>query len=200
MMRPMAVVWPCPWSVEAYARAGRRAPTVESACPDCRAPLRAESGYWRHLRHRGRRHRLWVHRARCTPCGRSHALLPDFVVGNHLDSADTIAAAVAGQPDATLPASTVAGWRRRWRANHDDLVVGTSAALVAVSGVALTGPAAGSLPALVGALWLAVRDRRRTSLTPWRLLNVMTGMTWAPDRVNSSWAGVGPVPVAARGP
>ncbi len=201
MMRLMAVVWPCPWSVEVYARAGRTVPRVESACPGCRTPLRPESGYWRQLRHRGQRHRLWVHRARCAPCGRSHALLPDFVVGHHLDSVDTIAAAVAGrQPDATLPASTMAGWRRRWRANHDDLVVGTSAALVAVSGVAPTGPGAGSLSALVGALWLAVRDRRRTSLTRWRLLNVMTGMTWAADRVNSSWAGVGQVPVAGRSP
>jgi hypothetical protein len=127
-------------------------------------------------------------------------LLPDFVVAHHLDSADTIAAAVHCLADAAVPASTVAGWRRRWRANHDDLVVGASAALVASSGVAPTGRLASSMPALVGALWLAARDRARTSPTPWRLLNLMTGTTWLAHRVNSSWAGVGLVPVAARGP
>lgn len=199
-MRPMAVVWPCPLSVEDYARAGRATPAGRFGCPGCRGPLRPESGYWRQLRHRGVMHRLWVHRARCTPCGRSHALLPDFVVAHHLDSADTIAAAVHGRADTTVPVSTVAGWRRRWRANHDDLVVGTGAALVAFSGVAPTGPLAGSMPALACAVWLAVRDRARTSSTPWRLLNVMTGTTWLADRVNSSWVGVGLVPVAARGP
>lgn len=133
-MRPMAVVWPCPLSVEDYARAGRATPAARFGCPGCRGPLRPEGGYWRQLRHRGVRHRLWVHRARCTPCGRSHALLPDFVVAHHLDSADTIAAAVHGRAESTVPVSTVAGWRRRWRANHDDLVVGTGAALVAFSG------------------------------------------------------------------
>ncbi len=175
-------------------------PPAGARCPGCRGALRPESGYWRSIRHRGTRHRLWVRRARCLPCGRSHALLPDFVVPHHLDSADDIGAALEGPAHPAVPASTAAGWRRRWRANHDDLVVGASAALVAVSGEAPSDVVAGSLPALVVAVWAAVAGRWRTSPTPWRLLNVMTGTTWLAERVNSSWAGVGLVPVAARAP
>ncbi len=175
-------------------------PATRFVCPRCRARLGPEGGYWRLVRHRGVRYRLWIRRARCGPCARSHALLPDVVVAQHLDSVDTIAAALQGRDDATVPATTVAGWRRRWAANHDDLLMGSSAALVASSGVTPTGPLAGSLPAVVVALWLAVRDRARTSSTPWRLLNVITGTSWLAERVNSSWAGVGLVPVAARGP
>ena len=195
----MTVVSPCPLSVEEYARGSGRAadPVLLSSLS---RSLRPESGYWRQVRHRGVRHRLWVHRARCTPCASTHALLPDFVVLHHLDSVDTIAAAVSGRTDLCLLATTAAGWRRRWRANHAELVAGISAALVAVSGVAPAGADASSLPALVAAVWLAVRDRARTSLTPWRLLNVMTGTTWLADRVNSSWAGIGRVPHAVRGP
>ena len=122
MLRPMAVVWTCPLSVEQYAGAGRATPAPRVRCRRCGAVLQPESGYWRWVRDRGEQVRVWVRRARCRPCARSHALLPDFVVAHHLDTADTIAAAVQGCTDSKVPASTVAGWRRRWRANHDDLV------------------------------------------------------------------------------
>lgn len=69
-------------------------------------------------------------RGRCPGCAASHALLPDFVVAHHLDTADSIGAALLGQPVPPVPAITVAGWRRRWRANEADLVAGTAAAHV----------------------------------------------------------------------
>lgn len=122
------------------------------------------------------------------------------MVRHHLDPAETIAGAITGQHDEILPASTVAGWRRRWRANHNDLVAGVSAALVVFSGVAPSGPAAGSLPELTAALWLAASDRYHTSPSPWQLLNVITGTTWLAERVNSSWVGVGQVPVVGHSP
>src|SRR5437588_3205010 len=113
MMRPMAVVLAWPLSVEAYARTARATAPAGAVCPRCCALLRPEGGYWRQIRHFGVRHRVWVHRARCAPCARSHALLPDFVVPHHLDSADTIVAAMRDRSGSTLPASTVAGWSRR---------------------------------------------------------------------------------------
>ena len=94
----------------------------------------------------------------------------------------------------------MAGWRRRWRANGADLVAGAAAAHVALSGTAVTGARAGSLKALVVALWLAGQERGAAWATPWRALNVITGTSWLARRVNSSWAGVGLVPVADRPP
>lgn len=200
MISSMAVVWSCAMSVEEYADVGRAVPVPGVRCPLCRTPLRPDGGYPRQVRLRGRRHQLWVRRGRCARCATSHALLPDFVVAHRLDTTDTIAAALNGQPDPTLPVSTVAGWRRRRHTNHPDLVAGTGAALVSFSGTAPAGAAAHSLAALVAALWLAVRDRGGRASTPWRLLNAVTGTTWMACRVNSSWAGVGLVPVAARAP
>lgn len=187
-------------SVEDYASAGRDVPTPVVGCPRCRTRLRPDGGYPRLVRYRGQRHHLWVCRGRCTRCRSSHALFPDFVVAHHLDTADTIAAAVHGRGDPTLPASTVAGWRRRWHTNSSDLIDGTSAAFVAVTGTAPTGPGAESVAVLTAALWLAVRDRGGRASTPWRLLNAMSGTSWMARRVKSSWAGASHLPVPARGP
>lgn len=196
MISSMAVVWSCAMSVEEYADVGRAVPVPGLRCPRCRTPLRPDGGYPRRVRLRGRRHQLWVRRGRCARCATSHALLPDFVVAHRLDTTDTIAAALHGQPDPTLPASTVAGWRRRWHTNHPDLVAGTGAALVSFSGTAPAGAAAHSLAALVAALWLAVhttavagRRRRGGSSTPsparpgWRAASTRRG----PESASFPW-------------
>ncbi|MGH9247284.1 MAG: DUF6431 domain-containing protein [Acidimicrobiales bacterium] len=196
----MAVSCPCPVSVERYAAVGRAVPRPAAACPRCGERLRADGGYGRQVRANGRRHRVWVLRGRCSSCAASHALLPEFVLAHHLDTVDTIGAALVGQPDPALPATTVAGWRRRWRANRADLAVGAAAAHVALSGTIVTDDRAGSLPGLIVALWLAARERGAASATPWRSLNVITGMSWLARRRDSSWAGVGLVPVTARAP
>jgi len=70
--------------------------------------------------------RLRVGRSRCLGCGRTHALLPSFVVPRRLDAAPVIGAALelaaAGRgyrPIAAalgLPGETVRGWLRRLRA------------------------------------------------------------------------------------
>lgn len=171
------------------------------ACPRCGQQLRPDGGYDRQVRTRdGRRHRLWVHRGRCPRCAVSHALLPEFVVAHHLDTADTIGAALVGAAHPALPASTLAGWRRRWRANGADVTLGAAAAHVVFSGEVLAGDQSSSTPAVITALWLAARARFGASASPWRLLNIITGTSWMARRVNSSWVGVGLVPVAARAP
>lgn len=200
IISPVVVSCACPVSVERYAAAGRAVPRPPVVCPRCRELLRPEGGYSRQVRVDATRHRVWVLRGHCRTCAVSHALLPEFVVAHHLDTADTIGAAVLGQLTPAVPATTVAGWRRRWRANEADLVAGTAAAHVALAGDVVSDEWAGSLAVLVVALWLAARERGAAWATAWRSLNAITGMSWMAPRVNSSWVGVGCVPIAPRGP
>jgi hypothetical protein len=105
--------------------AGPRLP-VGVRCPDCGGELGGcWAGYERSLRLPGRIVRLRIGRSRCRGCGRTHALLPSFVVPRRLDAAPVIGAALelaaAGKghrPIAAflwVPATTVRGWLRRAR-------------------------------------------------------------------------------------
>lgn len=193
----MAVVWPCRQSIDGYIRAGRRVSVPALACPQCRAVLASGGGYHRQLRWRNRRHLIWIQRGYCRRCNVSHALLPDFVVANHLDTVDDIADAVQGLPT-PLPAGTVAGWRRRYRNNTSALNAGIAAVVVAH----------GAWPNLrhsiaekLAMLHSVLETRHQEDFpTPWRLLNVISGMSWIGHRVKSFWAGVGRVPITARSP
>ena len=49
----MAIVWPCPVSVDAYAAAGRGVQVPRPDCLACGAAMTFWSGYWRHLRAAG---------------------------------------------------------------------------------------------------------------------------------------------------
>jgi hypothetical protein len=51
---PVAIVWPCPLAVDAYAAAGRDVGFPRPACPSCAGPLVSWSGYWRYVREAGR--------------------------------------------------------------------------------------------------------------------------------------------------
>ena len=66
-------------------------------CPRCGGQL---DGCWRGYRRAvrfGRRVvRLWIGRSVCRGCGRTHALLPSFVVPRRLDAAPVIGAALEG--------------------------------------------------------------------------------------------------------
>lgn len=196
----MAVSCPCPVGVDRYAAAGRAVPRPPAPCPRCRERLQPEGGYSRQVRADGRRLQVWVLRGRCPSCAASHALLPEFVVAHYLDTADAIGAALLGQPAPAVPATTVAGWRRRWRANEADLAVGVAAAHVAPSGTVVPDERSGSLATFFVALWLAARARGAAWATAWRTLNAITGTSWLAGRVISSWVGVGLVPVSARAP
>jgi hypothetical protein len=96
-------------------------------CPGCGGELHGcWRGYERAVRLQRRLAWLRIGRTRCRSCGRTHALLPSFVVPRRLDAAPLIGVALelaaAGwghRPIAArlgLPAETVRGWLRRARA------------------------------------------------------------------------------------
>jgi hypothetical protein len=100
---------------------------VGARCPACGGELRGFwAGYERSVRFLRRVERLRIGRSRCANCGKTHAVLPSFVVPRRLDAAPVLGAALelaaAGRghrPIAallSLPATTVRGWLRRLRA------------------------------------------------------------------------------------
>ena len=121
----MAIVWPCPLSVDAYARAGRQVVVPRPDCQTCGTAMTFWSGYWRHVRAAGGRcRRIFVPRARCVGCAATHALLPGFVLAHRVDEVDTVGAVLeqvsggAGgvRPEAEragVPHTTARGWVRR---------------------------------------------------------------------------------------
>src|SRR5260370_28123680 len=92
----MAIVWPCPLTVDAYADAGREAAVPRPDCPSCAGPVVFWSGYRRYVRAAGRCRKIFIRRVRCGPCGVSHALLPAFALAWRLDTAGVIGTALAG--------------------------------------------------------------------------------------------------------
>ena len=65
----MAIVWPCPLAVDAYAAAGRDLGFPCADCPSCAGPLVFWSGYRRYVREAGRYWKIFVPRLRCARCG-----------------------------------------------------------------------------------------------------------------------------------
>ncbi len=98
---PVAMVWPCPLSVDAYAAAGREVEFPRPDCPSCTGLLVFWSGYRRY----GRCQRIFVPRLRCRV---THALLPAFVLAWRLDASEaigTVIAEVAGAAGGVRPAA-----------------------------------------------------------------------------------------------
>ena len=93
---PVAIVWPCPLPVDAYAAAGREVEFPRPDCPSCAGPMTFWSGYRRHVRGGG----PLPEDLRAAGCGArgarvSHALLPAFVLAWRLDAAETVGAVLA---------------------------------------------------------------------------------------------------------
>jgi hypothetical protein len=112
VLSPVAIVWPCPLPVDAYAAAGRAAEFPRPECPSCRAPMTFWSGYRRYVRRAGLCRKVFIPRLRCGSCKVTHALLPAFVLAWRLDVAETVGtviAAVAGGACGVRPASGRAG-------------------------------------------------------------------------------------------
>ncbi len=86
----MAIVWPCPVSVEVYAADGRAVSVPRQVCPSCAVPMVFWSGYCRSVRVDDRWWRVWIVRARCRGCRVSHGLLPSFLLSGRQDQVEVI--------------------------------------------------------------------------------------------------------------
>lgn len=187
VLPPLAIVWRCPLAVEQYAEAGKGIAAARPGCPDCGTPLRFRSGYWRHVRAGGGTGRpVWIRRAQCVACRRSHALLPSFLLQRRLDVVDDIGAVVEAVVDdgalpavaadaADVPYTTARDWLRRLRAQAPMLAAGLVAVVVAVGAEA--GVAALAVDAarrVLGALRL-VAEAVGPSPSSWALASLITG-------------------------
>lgn len=148
------------------------------------------SGYQRSVRCGGSCLKLWVRRARCAPCGSSHALLPSFCLVGRLDVVEVIgeviAAVVIGDgvgvrtvaAGLNVPHTTARDWVRRFVRRAGLLAAGFSAVVVEVSGLAPVlpvEPAGRALDAIASA-FTAVRSRAGPGLPGlWPFAAVVSG-------------------------
>ena len=97
----------------------------EARCPACGGDLGRWGSYERWVRRREEVFSLRLARAICRSCGRTHALLPSFLLAGRIDLAEAIldALRMAGggrghrpiAAGAMVPEATVRGWLRRAR-------------------------------------------------------------------------------------
>jgi hypothetical protein len=117
-------------------------------CPTCQRWLVGWGGYWRWLRAPLLVERIWIRRARCSTCRRSHALLPDLVLARRLDAVDVIGRGLASKLTSELglrpiaeqldvPHTTLRAWLARFRARSPVLLAQCSALAVALVGTAV---------------------------------------------------------------
>ena len=178
----MAIVWPCPFSVDAYVAAGRGVVVPRAECPSCRRPMGWWSGYERSVRAAGRCWRLWVARARCSPCGVSHALVPSFLLVGRLDVVETVGVVLetvtegvsGARPAAArvdVPATTARDWVRRFAGRAAVLWSGFAALTIELGGDIAPRRSAGMVVATIGVM----RSAHRTAVARH---DVLTGGLW----------------------
>jgi hypothetical protein len=202
---PLVIVWPCALDVRAYAAAGQRVEVPAAACPECGRRLVGWSGYWRWVRARGGEHRIWVRRRRCPACRRSHALVPDFVVGRRLDAVETIGRglvlAASGLGLRTVarrvevPYTTARAWWRRFRARAPTLTAALVAVAVGLDGapVDLAAEGAAAAVAALAVAWGRARARwGERGGTVWRFWSRVTGGRALATTTSAPLAGAGP--------
>jgi len=186
---PVAIVWPCPLTVDAYALAGREVEFPRLDCPSCAGPMGLWSGYWRHVRAASRCQKIFVPRERCGPCGVTHALLPAFVLAWRMDAAEAIGAAIAAvaggrggarpaAAGADVPHTTARGWVRRFTARAAELGVAFAALAVELGGEAVrpAGEAGQFALAAIGAAFAAAAALPGwAGLGVWRFASSVSG-------------------------
>lgn len=165
----MTIVWPCLLSVETYAAAGLEVKVPRPDCPECSAQMSFWGSYQRDVRV-GEIVRIVVRRARCRPCGCSHALLPDFVAHGRLDGVEVIGAALAEMASgsgaraaaarAGAPHTTARSWQRRFRSRAPMLTAGFLAVVVGLGDLVPRG-LGGATSAALAAITAAVGAARR---------------------------------------
>ena len=141
------------------------------------------SGYERWVRIAGRCRRLWLPRARCSPCNVSHVLVPSFLLVGRLDVVEsvgivleTVTAGVSGVRPAAVrvdvPYTTARDWVRRFAGRAAVLWSGFSALTVELGGDVDTGRSADLVVATIGVM----RSAHRAAVARHE---VLTGGLWA---------------------
>ncbi len=189
VLSPMAIVWPCRLTVDAYVVGGREVEFPRLDCPSCGRSMVLWSGYWRHVRVAGRCRRIFVPRERCGLCRVSHALLPAFVLAWRLDTAEAVGAVigeVAGglcgsRPAAEragVPHTTARGWLRRFRLRAGQTGVAFAALAVELGGEPVrpaADPGGFALAAITAAFGAAAALPGWAGLGLWRFASPVCG-------------------------
>jgi len=174
--------------VAEYAVAAKQVEVPELECPDCVRPLVGWCWYRRWVRETGDEYRLWVRRAICRSCERTHALLPDFVHERRLDAVEVVGPALAENIAGTgmakaaaqygVPHSTARDWRRRHRQGVE-LLLGVFSELAVQLGDRLERLPVLAEEAVLVTLGAAWRQARRhwgeTVPELWRFWNAVCG-------------------------
>jgi transposase-like protein len=202
---PVAMVWPCPLSVDAYVEAGRGVEVPRPDCPRCGAAMWFWSGYRRWVREAGSCLRIFVPRVRCARCRRTDALLPAFLLAGRLDVTDSVgrvieavaSGAVGVRPAATragVPYTTAREWRRRFTARAGEIGVAFAALCVELGGPVL-GPVADAgrraVTAIEGAFAAACEFPGWAGLTRWRFASAVSGGSLLAANTDSPYLVVG---------
>jgi hypothetical protein len=192
---PLAIVWGSALSVAEYMAKGREVEVPEQACPDCEVRLRPWGRYERTLR--GYEGAIWIRRGRCPECGRTHALLPDFVHARRLYEVEVIGAAIErtaarvgawrSSVELEVPFSTLRDWRVRCRQRALLLLASLAEHAGKVGAVLgeLPTRAVAAMLALLEMVWRWCRERRPEATGGrWRFWNAVCG-GWALGRNTS---------------
>jgi len=201
----MAIVLPLSVPVETYAAAGRGIVVEMPACPDCASSMGRWSGYWRFVREATTCVKVFVRRARCASCGRTHALLPAFCLRNRLDVAEvigsvveTVVAGLCGVRPAAcavgVPHTTAREWVRAFGANAARLAASFSALSVELAGEVVSVGAdqrGGALRAIRASFDAASALAGWASLGLWRFVSAVSGGSVFAPNTNSPYLLVG---------
>ncbi len=141
----MVIIWLYPSSPSSYVSAGQQVVVPSQRCPTYQRWLGGWGGYWRWLRAPLLVERIWIRRARCAACQRSHALLPDLLLTRRLDAVSVIGTAmvlkvanglglrpIAAQLD--VPHTTLRTWWQRFRVRSPTLLARCTSLAVSLDG------------------------------------------------------------------
>ena len=190
VLPPVAIVWPCALSVDAYASFGKNVDVPRPDCPGCSAAMVFWSGYTRPVRVLGACVRLFVRRARCRACSVTHALLPAFVLAKRLDAVEAVGEAIeavtegrsGARPVARaldIPHTTVRGWLRRFTGRAGELAMSFAALAIELGASELSGSPLSGPSSAVGAIGRAFAGACALPgwavLGAWRFCSVVCG-------------------------
>jgi len=173
--------------VPAYAAAGKNIKLPLLPCPDCGTQLERSGGYFRFAREL-RQHRIWIRRGRCRPCGKTHALLPSFLLQRRLDLVEVIGTALSDASRGTglrtvaervgRPHTTVRDWWRRFRQQAKTMVMALSCRAIELGIVLPRVSPAADWAALetLAAVWQYARHRWGQSIAGlWQFWSGISG-------------------------